>query len=154
MSERTSPTPFAIRAVSAGMSARAGLRAYRAGGGAIADSRWYRLVGEVRRNLSGRLDEATRPLGRRPTGDEVRQFPHAVQSGYIQQVEIYVYKRDTGQVVAQPFSVRGDSLVTRQAAVDHAVGVWTAGAANKTLDVDESILGAAYVGTYILDPEG
>lgn len=136
------------------MSARAGLRAYRAGGGVTNDTQWFRLVSEARRNLAGRLDEATKPLARRPTGDEIQTFSTRSHTGYAQQIEIYVRDRDTGEVVSKPYTWRTNTLITRGQAIREAVAEFEAGATDSPDQFNEVVLGGAYVGTYQLIPRG
>jgi hypothetical protein len=146
------PLPAAIRAVRAGMSARAGLRSFRAEGGAVTDATWFRVVGEVRRTLANNLDEASRPLNRRPLGAEITTMTTRRQTGYWQQVEVFTRDRITGEVKSSPFVVRSPGLLTRQAAIRAALDEYHAGAAGSVNPDEEDVLGAAYTSTMELSP--
>lgn len=148
------PLWAAIRTIKEGLSGRAGLAAYRSGGGSIRDATWFRLIGEARRSLSDAIAEVTRPLSRRPAGTEVTRMTTRTATGFIQQVDIFVRDRATGLIESRPHSIRTDVLLTRRAAVRDAVGLFQ-DAIDTNPDVyDEEVLGAAYVGTYELIPEG
>lgn len=148
------PLAAAIRTVKDGKSARAGLREFRQAGGSTNDAKWFGLVGEVRRNLSDRLDEVTRPLTRRPSGDEIRTFTTKRHTGYVQQLEIFVRDRATGIVVSKPYSWRTDTLITRGQAIREAIAEFESGVTESPDLFDEEILGGAYTGTYQLIPRG
>lgn len=135
------------------MSARSGLRAYREAGARIGDAKWFRLVAEVRVNLGSRLDEAQRSLTRKPAGDEIRTFTTRRHTGYIQQLEIYVFDKELGEVVAKPYSWRTDRLITRGRAITEAIAEFNQGIQDSPTEFNEEVLGGAYVGTYQLIPE-
>lgn len=143
--------PFwaAVRTVREGLSARGGLSAYRQGGGEIRDATWYRMVSEAREAIAGREREAAAPLNRRPVADEITTWTTTKARGYIQQVEVAVRDRDTGQVLMLPYSVRGTRLVTRQQAIDEALGHYTPEGTDGERQV---ILGALSVGVYRMTP--
>lgn len=142
------PLASAINAVKFGLSGRAGLRAFREGGGRISDATWYRTIGEVRRSFSDYLDEATRPLNRRPRGDEITRITTPKARGYNQQVSVFVLDKDTGEVEARPFSLRGRGLLTRKAAVNAAVEAFANGVTGSPEHMNEVVLGAAYESTF------
>lgn len=146
------PLAYAIKAVKSGMSGRAGLAAFRAGGGKVADATWYRTMGEVRRSLSDSLDEASRPLNRRPTAAEITPITTPKQAGYIQQLSVFVRDKETGEVTSKPFTIRGRGLLTRQKAIAAAVEAFENGVVGSPDQYDEEILGAAYENTLELRP--
>jgi hypothetical protein len=153
MASRELPLSAATSTVRGGLSARAGLRAFRDGGGRVTDSTWFRLVGEARRVLSDRLDETSRPLGRRPVHDEITRVTSARRSGFWQEVEVFWRDRETGEVGSSPFVLRSSGLLTRQSVVDFALGEWQAGSSGSPNPDDHEVLGAAYVSTLELAPE-
>jgi hypothetical protein len=144
----------AIKAVKSGLSANAGYRSFQAAGGSIARATWLRTVGEVRRTLSNQLDEASRPLNRRPVASEITPISTKTRSGYIQQVDVYVRNRDTGEVESRPFSWRTQVLVTRQAAVNEALAAFDTGVTGSPDRFNETVLGATYTSTLQLNPRG
>lgn len=134
--------------ISNGLSARAALAAFREGGGHTADSTWFRLYGEVRSSVEDRTAEVGRPLNRRPTGDELTTWTTAGATGYLQQVEVYTKSRITGEIGVKPFSVTGNTLVSRQTAIRQALDLYEA----NSDDYGEQILGAAHVGAFRMQP--
>lgn len=141
------------RTLKAGLSGRVGLQAFRAAGGRIADGTWFRLVGEARRVIGENLNEAGRPLNRRPTGDEIVPITSTKASGYWQQVEVFYRDRVTGDVSSAPFVFRGSGLLTRQGVIDMAMAEWTLGSSGSPNPDDHEVLGATYSSTLELRPE-
>jgi hypothetical protein len=74
------------------------------------------------------------------------------RTGYWQQVEVFTRDKATGEVKSTPFVVRGEGLVTRQAAIQAAIDEWEAGIAGSVNPDEETVLGAAYVSTLELTP--
>lgn len=145
------PVWAVLDAIASGQSASSSLAAYRAAGGEVRTQTWYRLHGEVQASLGDRISEAAAPLNRRPTGDEVQTMSTRTASGFLQQVEVLVRNRQTGEVEAKPFSVTGDRLVSRGAAVSQALDTFAAGVEEG--NYSEQVLGAVHVGAYELVPE-
>lgn len=153
MAGSPSVAQFAAKALKLGLSGREGLKAYRADGGSVRDATWFRAVGEVRRRLSNSLEEATRPLNRRPRGDEIIPIRSPKGSGYIQQVSVLVEDKETGDVATRPFFVRGRGLLTRQATIDAAIEAFETGVTGSPDRYNERILGAVYENTLELKRE-
>lgn len=146
------PLGAAMSTVKAGLSARSGLRAFRQGGGRTTDSTWFRMVAQVRAELSDQLDEASRPLSRRPVAGEITVIESVTRSGYWQQMTVFARDRQTGEVYTSDFVVRGSGLLTRQAAIDFATAEWEAGSSGSPNPQDDTLLGVAYVSTLELRP--
>lgn len=144
----------AIKAVASGVSGNAAYRAFQAAGGAVRRATFQRTIAEVRRTLSDQLDEATRPQNRRPTADEITTVSSITRSGFIQQVDVYVRDRETGEVESRPFSWRTQVVVTRQAAVNEAMAAFNNGVTGSPDRFNEEVLGATYTGTLQLIPRG
>lgn len=138
--------------VRAGVSANAGYRAFQAGGGSIARATWLRTYAEVRARASDSVAEAGRPINRKPTQDEITTLSTNHQARYIQQVDVYVRDRDTGEVQVRPFSWRGQALITRKAAINEALAAFDTGITGSPDRFNETILGATYTGTLQLVP--
>ena len=143
-----SAVTVAVRAVKSGMTARAGLIAARAAGVAIRDATWFRIVGEVQRSLTNQIDEATRPLNRRPLGAEISTLTTKVATGYIQYVDVFVRDRESGAVSMRPFAVRTAPLLTRQAVIKKALNAFQTFTTGPEPSYPEQVLGAAYTATY------
>lgn len=144
----------AINAVKQGMSGNAAYRAFQATGGAVRRATFQRTIAEVRRTLADSLDEATRPLNRRPNAAETTVISTKTRSGYMQQVDVYVRDKDTGEVESRPFSWRTQVLVTRAAAVNEALNAFNDGITGSPDRFNEEVLGATYTGTLQLIPRG
>lgn len=142
------PLWAAIQTVKQGISARAGLAAYRAAGGHTTDARWFQMVSQVRQAVQAGQDEPIKPLNARPRASEIVAMPTQKQSGYLQNVTVYVRDRVTGIVRARPFSVAGDMLVTRADAIDTALANFQHNAEG----YEETVLGAVYRGTNLMVP--
>src|SRR6266508_2125266 len=109
------------------------------------------MAAEARTTISARGDEIGRPLNRRPLGSETTQWTTTKAKGILQQVEVMVRDRDTNEVLAIPYSVVGTRSITRQAAIDAALGHITP----EGTDGDrQQILGAVYVATIVMTPGG
>jgi hypothetical protein len=141
---------FALAAVQEGLSARAGLGAYRESGGKIANETWYRLVGEIQASLADREGIYDEPIDEVPYAHQIKTWTTAKAKGYIQQVEVIVREKSTGQIISVPFSVTGHKLVTRRQAMQQALDIYSDENAQK---YDQQILGAVYSGTYHARPK-
>jgi hypothetical protein len=107
---------------------------------------WLKLYAEARTSLAGQSAEMSAPLNRRPLDTEVFTFTAPVARGYLQQVDVYVRDRETGDVLVRPYSLRSDELLIRGDAVDTAIDAFSQNADR----YGEQVLGAAYTGTYVL----
>lgn len=144
------PLWAAIQTVKQGISARAGLAAYRDAGGHTTDSRWFRMVSQVRQAVTAGNDEPIQPLNARPHADRIIAMDTIRGAGYLQNVTVYVRDRVTGIVRARPFSVATDVLMTRADAIDTALANFQHNAPG----YEETVLGAVYRGTNLMIPGG
>lgn len=142
----------AIKAIKQGLSANQAYKAFQAGGGATRRATFLRTVAEVRRTLSDQIDEATRPLNRKPAADEITVISTKTRSGFMQQIDVYVRDRDTGEVESRPFSFRTQVVVSRQAAINEALNAFNDGVTGSPDRFNEEVLGATYTGTLQLIP--
>lgn len=142
---------WALLSVQEGWSAREGLGNYRAAGGHLANASWYHLVGEIQASLADREGVYDEPINLRPVAGEIRVWTTAKAKGYIQQVEVLVRDKGTGQIISVPFSVQGKSLVSRRNAIKQALDVYSGSNAKK---YNQQVLGAIYTGTYEARPAG
>lgn len=144
------PVWAVLDALKEGRSATSGLAAYRAAGGNVRTQTWYRLHGEVQSALAGRIGEASAPLDRAPGGDETTKWTTRNAGGFLQQVEVLVRDRATGEVMAKPFSVTGEAMLTRGEAISQALDAYM----DNADEYEEQVLGAVHVGAYELVPDG
>jgi hypothetical protein len=148
---RDLPTGAALDAILSGYSARAGLAAYRQSGGRVATGTWYKLTGELQAMLAAREGIYDEPINRRPVASEIQRWDTAKAKGYIQQVEVLVRDRSTGEIMSIPFSVTGRTLVARSTALAKALEVYGGENLKK---YPQQLLGAVYTGTYQAVPVG
>lgn len=144
--------PFwaAVSSIRSGLSARAGLRAYRAGGGAVQDATWYKLVTHAKDVISAGRAELDAPLNRRPTSGEASILPTRNASGWLQLVHVVVKDRQTGDISAIPYSVTGTRPITRQDAIDAALETYTPDSGSPP--GGQQVLGAMYARSMIMQP--
>jgi hypothetical protein len=140
----------ALDAILSGLSATAGLKAYRAAGGKVASQTWYRLTGELQAMLADREGIYNEPVNLRPVASEIKTWETAKAKGYIQQVEVLVRDRGTGEIISVPFSLQGNSLVSRRSAIRAALDVYSDDNARR---YNQQVLGAVYTGTYQAVPK-
>lgn len=115
---------------------------------------WAQSIGQARAALANRVSELTRPLNRRPLPSETIQYNTVRQSGFLQQLEIYVRDRDTGLIEARPYSLRTNTLMSRQTVINRGLTAYNFAAALNPDEYPEEVLGAAYAGTFEMIPGG
>jgi len=140
-----SAAQWALYAIQQGWSATAGLDRFRAEGGHIANATWYRLTGELQRTISDRQDIYSQNVNLRPTASEIRTWTTSKARGYIQQVEVLVRDKATGEIISVPYSGLGRSLRSRRAVINEALSVYSDENAER---YGQQVLGAVYTGTY------
>jgi hypothetical protein len=145
------PATWALQAVQAGLSARAGLREFREAGGHVGDSTWYKVYGEVAAHISLREGIYSEPQNLRPVASEIQQWTTSKATGYIQQIEVLVRERGTGEIISVPYSAMGRTLRSRRNIINEALNVYSDENAQK---YNQQILGAVYTGTYQAVPAG
>jgi hypothetical protein len=150
--------PHVIGAIRDGLSANAGYQRFQAerhaaGEQGIRRETWLRLTGEVRAAQLAVSVEITRPQDRRPLKSEIQVMTSKTADGYMQYVDVYVRDKQTGLVEARPFTIAGDSLMTRADAVETAIERYARAIESDPSSYDEAILGAVYMNTYQLVPE-
>jgi len=109
------------------------------------------MFGEIQRTVADRGGTYNEPINLRPVASEIKTWTTAKATGYIQQVEVLVRDRSTGQIISVPFSVTGRSLVSRANALQQALDVYSDDNAKK---YNQQVLGAVYTGTYQAVPQG
>lgn len=133
-------------AIKQGISRTAGLREYRAAGGAIRTQTWYRLWGEAEEALAGRLDETLAPLDAPPTRAELTPWSTSRSENFATQVEVFVRDRETGLVSTKPYTHFADEPIVRQDAIEAAIEAY--GSASAQDRYGEVVMGAVTVGQY------
>lgn len=148
-----SPTWVAIRGVREGLSANKTLEAYRAAGGRIGRQAWLRLYSQVDRVIQSRKGEATAPLDAVPGQESIRTMASQNATGYMQVVDVRYRIKGTSVIASRSYSVRTDSLITRQEAVNQALDTFNKQENAESYE-DMVTLGAFYVGTVQFNPQG
>jgi hypothetical protein len=117
----------------------------------VADSTWYKLYGEVAAQVSLREGIYDEPQNLRPVASEIKTWTTSKATGYVQQVEVLVRDRGTGEIVSVPYSAMGRNLRSRRAVLSEALSVYSDENATK---YNQQVLGAVYTGTYQAVPQG
>ena len=91
------------------------------------------------------------PQHLRPVASEIQTWTTQRARGYVQQVEVLVTERGTGQVVSVPYSAVGRNLRSRQAIIREALDLYSDDNARK---YNQRVLGAVYSGTFQAVPVG
>lgn len=148
------PRGIVQRAVREGSSARESLRIFRELGGSIRTQTWERLYSQARLEGLQASREVAAPLNRIPSAGEVQTTSAVRATGYMQRV-VVMGRTDEGLVIAKDVSIRTDRPVSRQQAIDRALGLVQAGMEDpETRDryPMRALLGAFYQGTYLFEP--
>lgn len=143
---------FAVNTVAAGVSAREGLRQFRAAGGKTNDGVWFQLVSQARVNYALQIAEVTLPLNRRPIANEIGVLQTKVAKGWVQYVDVFVKDKATGVVSIRHYAVRGTQLMSRGAVVKRALDAMGEATNPFGSFPDETVLGGVYTATYQLSP--
>lgn len=143
------PVPFIAQAIREGRSATGALEAYRAAGGSTRTQTWYRAWGQVQATLGDYADELDRRQDRRPVAGEIRAMTTKRASGYLQQAQVFMRDRETGEIVSKHFSLRGSGVISRQSLIDTAIDTY----GNFADQYQMQVVGGIYTGTYELQPE-
>ena len=133
-----------------GLSASAGLRSFREGGGRVGNEAWYRAWGNVAASIAKSQEVSLAPLTRRPAASELTQWGTTSARGYLYQVEIQVRGRGSGEVWTTFGSFRSSNLVTYGDALSGAMDHF----ADEASEYGEVVLGGVVTGVYQLEPEG
>lgn len=146
------PLWAAIRALKSKIGTGVGLAQLREIMPEVTDAEWARAVGEARAALAARTLEATRPLNRRPFGAEILPKDTRGATGFWQHVDIYVRDLDTGLIEIRPYTIKTDTLRSRQSIVNEAKRRYQEAIDRNPGDYPEEVLQATYEGTYQLTP--
>lgn len=148
------PLWAAIRTLKSKIGTGVGLAQIREIAPEITESQWARAIGEARTALASRAVELTRPLNRRPTATEITPLSTKGSTGFFQHVDVYVRDSDTGAIEVRPYTIKGDSLRSRQSVVNEARSRYQQSIDSDPENYPEEVLAVAYTGTYELIPGG
>lgn len=143
------PVPFIATAVREGLSATGALKAYRAAGGSVRTQTWYRAYGQVSHAIADYGAELERAQHRIPTAGEIRKWSTVTASGFAQQAQVFMRDRETNEVVARNFTLRGAGMISRQGVIEQAMNTFS----DFSDQYGMQIVGGIYTGSYELEPE-
>lgn len=137
-------------AVRQGISARQGLREYRAAGGTIRDNTWFKLYTEQSTTTAAMQSEMTRPLNSIPGASEMIVMTTKRATGYLQTLDIYTRLKGTDVVSVRPFMFSTDTLMSRGEALTKALTMMQQAVDEERYE--ETLLGGVYTGTRVMTP--
>ena len=142
-------------AISQGATATASLAEWRSRGGAIRTQTWYRIWGQIENEQLQAIPEASRPVSRRPTADEIQTRTSKRPGAYHQEVTLIV-QDSHGNVELRNVKLRTDQLLSRRGAVKAVSAKWNEvgpEAKQGTSGTTWRAIGGVYFGTFELEPE-
>jgi len=137
---------YAAMTVREGKSGRQGLREFRQAGGHIADKRWFELVSAFRSESQHRTLNLASSVDIIPSEVRQTQWRNSSKRGFFQQVDVVVKDTVTGEVRVRSFTGFGRVLRKIKDVISEAINTFTGGTESGSFN--ETILGAAYTGTY------
>lgn len=142
----------AIRTIKAKIGTWVGYDTYSEFDPDLSREEWAEAIGQARAAIANRTEELTRPLNRRPVGGEITTMTTKGPSGFLQQIEVYVRDNDTGLVDSRYYTVKTQTLRSRQFIVNEGLTRYQNAIDANPGDYPEEILGAAYIGTHHMVP--
>lgn len=105
-----------------GLSANQGLQIAQQYGLGVRRSTWLQAVGQIRTNAALRAALGESLLIAVPSGNEIGTLQTKSATGYVQYVTVAVRDKNTGLLAWRDQSIRTDTLMSREAAIDYVVG--------------------------------
>lgn len=137
-----------------GLTANAGLRIAQEHGMGIRRATWLQAVSQIRTNAALRAAAAESLIVGIPSGTEIGVLPTNQATGYIQYVSVAVRDKTTGLLRWRDQSIRTDTLMSREAAIDFATSRYRSAidmskvtTARWGTDPNEVVEGGMYVAT-------
>jgi hypothetical protein len=113
-----------LRGVQEGYSGRKMLDTLRFFGLGIRTARFYQLWGQARAVTAEAGQEPTRPIGQVPTLAEMPPVATNGPEGVLQTVRLIYRERVTGQLRTVYHSTKSDQGITREQAIQNAIGAY------------------------------
>lgn len=142
-----------------GLSANDGLKVARQYGLGVRRATWLQAISQIRTNNALRAAAAESLLVAVPQGGEIGELPTRSATGYVQYLTVAVRDKTTGLLSWRDQSIRTDTLLSREAAIDYVVGRYRSAidAANVApsrwgTSPDEVVEGAMYMATHQFVP--
>jgi hypothetical protein len=108
-----------------GLSARAGLRAFRGAGGAIRDQRWFNSWGEVSASRAGMVSVGSVPLSSIPSADNYATWSAGRPGQFATQVRVLVRNAGEDTYETRQFTHVTTGPHTGQEAIDAAIDTYS-----------------------------
>lgn len=143
----------AIRTVKSKIGTWQGFEHFRALDPSITRESWARAVGEARAAIANSVQESVRPLNRRPLPSEITRYTSKGATGFLQYVKIYTRDRETGIVGQSFWTMKTDTLKSRQSVVNAGWSRYEAATLPEGTFEGEEVIGAEYAGTVEMFPE-
>lgn len=141
-------------AVRNGLSANAGLRVAQDMGLGVRRETWLSMYGQVRNRYAVRAATLGALMSAIPSGPDVTPIPTKQAEGFVQYVDIWLRDKGSGEPRVREQSLRTDTLLSREQAVDILVSRYR-GAVDRSkvspglwgTTPDEVVIGGIYTGT-------
>ena len=137
-----------------GLTANAGLRLAQDMGMGVRRSTWLQGVAQIRTNNALRAASAESLLIGIPGRAQIEPLPTTAATGYVQYVSVAVRDKTTGLLNWRDQSIRTDTLMSREAAIDFvtsryraAIDMSKVNTARWGTDPNEVVEGGIYVAT-------
>ena len=138
------PTNFIPGAIREGKSATEALRDFRAAGGRIGNSTWYRSWGQVVSALAKSADIASTPHNRRPDRSLISEWDVKGKSRYLYDFEHQIRFKGTDIIGIKRMSVRTNTLISVGRALQMSLDTLV----ENEDQYDEVVLGGTLVNVY------
>lgn len=142
-----------------GLTANAGLALARSMGMGVRRATWLQGVAQIRTNNALRAASAESILIGIPGRDKIESLPTTTATGYVQYVSLAIRDKKTGLLNWRDQSIRTDSLMSMEAAIDYvaaryraAIDMSKVATARWGTDPDEVVEGGIYVATMEFAP--
>lgn len=120
------PAPYAVRAITEGLSGRQGLTEFREAGGRIADKTWYRIYGEAKASRDNLTAVSALDPSHLPTADQFAPWSAGVEGQYAYQFGMVTYDAETGLRATLQHTVTTPDIVPIGDAMTMALQTWDA----------------------------
>jgi len=142
-----------------GLSANAGLKIAQDYGLGVRRATWLQAVNQIRVNYALRVSTSEALLVAVPQGQEIGALETKSATGYVQYVTLAVRDKTTGLISWRDQSIRTDTLMSREAAIDYVVGRYRSAINGATIapsrwgtSPDEVVEGGMYMATHEFIP--
>lgn len=143
-----------------GLTANAGLRLAQEMGVGVRRATWLQAVSQIRTNNALRAASMESILVGIPSGSQIEPLPTSTATGYVQYVSVAVRDKTTGQLNWRDQSIRTDTLMSKEAAMDFVTSRYRSAIDSSKVSParwgtspDEVVEGSIYVATIEFVPK-